>query len=226
MAIAERVRSRTRAHPRAVTAVLSVVGYVVVVASFVGLLPLPSLADGTVLLMGDLIAVINTVALAFLLAGLWFIRKGRVERHRRAMLTAFALIVLFLVIYVWKQAGGFTKEFVVREGQFLAGYAGLVSTAYLAMLAVHVLLSMLTVPVVLHAVVLGLTYSRSELPGTSHPTVGKVAVAAWSLSLALGIVTYLMLNHVYAWEAARYGLVPLLVGPSVGRLRPGDDGNR
>ncbi|MFB6304486.1 MAG: DUF420 domain-containing protein [Haloferacaceae archaeon] len=217
MAIAERVRTRTRAHPRAVTTVLSAVGYVVVVASFVGLLPLPELADRTVLLMGDLIAVINTFALAALLAGVWYVRRGRVDEHRRAMLTAFALILLFLVVYVWKQAGGFTKEFVVREGHFLAGFAGVVETAYLAMLAVHVLLSMLTVPVVLHAVVLGLTHSRSELPDTAHPTVGRVAVAAWSLSLALGIVTYLMLNHVYAWEAAEYGLLPLLVGPSVRR---------
>ncbi|MFB6157917.1 MAG: DUF420 domain-containing protein [Haloferacaceae archaeon] len=220
MAIAERVRSRTRTHPRAVTGVLSAVGYAVVVASFVGLLPLPDLSDGAVLLMGDLIAVINTVALGCLLAGWWFIRRGDVERHRRAMLTAFALILLFLVVYVWKQAGGFTKEFVVREGHAFAGYAGVVSAAYFAMLAVHVLLSMLSVPVVLHAVVLGLTHSRSELPDTAHPTVGRVAVAAWSLSLALGIVTYLMLNHVYAWEAARYGLVPLLVGPAAGRLVP------
>jgi putative membrane protein len=75
------------------------------------------------------------------------------------------------------------------------------------MLAVHVLLSVVSVPVVLHAVVLGLTHSPSELPETIHPRVGRIAVVAWTLSLALGVFTYVLLNHVYSWEAvARSGM--------------------
>lgn len=201
MAIAEAVRRRTRTHPRVVTAVLSVVGYAVVIGSFLGLVPFPDLARETVLLFGDLIAVINSVALAAILAGVWFVRHGRVTRHRQSMLTAFALIVLFLVLYVWKQAGGFTKEFVVSEGQFLASFGAAITYAYWGMLAVHVLLSIVAVPVVVHAVVLGLTHSPSELEDTVHPRVGRVAVVAWTVSLALGILTYLMLNHVYGWAA-------------------------
>lgn len=201
MAIAEAVRRRTRTHPRVVTAVLSVVGYAVVIGSFLGLVPFPDLARETVLLFGDLIAAINSVALAAILAGVWFIRRGRVTRHRQSMLTAFALIVLFLVLYVWKQAGGFTKEFVVSEGQFLASFGAAITYAYWGMLAVHVLLSIVAVPVVVHAVVLGLTHAPSELEDTVHPRVGRVAVVAWSVSLALGILTYLMLNHVYGWAA-------------------------
>jgi putative membrane protein len=57
----------------------------------------------------------------------------------------------------------------------------------------------LAVPAVLHAVVLGLTHSSAELGDTGHPRVGRVAVAAWGLSLAPGIVTYLLLTHVYGW---------------------------
>lgn len=119
------------------------------------------------------------------------------------MLTSFALIMVFLVLYIWKQAGGFTKEFVVSQGQFLAQYATIITYSYWGMLAVHILLSVVAVPVVLHAVVLGLTHTPTELGDTVHPRVGKVAVAAWSVSLALGIVTYLMLNHVYGWEVLR-----------------------
>ena len=203
MAIAEAVRRRTRTHPRVVTAVLSVVGYAVVIGSFVDLVPFPDLGRETALLFGDLIAVINSAALLALLAGWWFIRRGRVERHRRSMLTSFALIVLFLVLYIWKQSGGFTKELVVSQGQFLAAYASTIATLYLGMLAVHVLLSIVAVPVVLHAVVLGLTHTPDELADTVHPTVGRAAVASWATSLALGILTYLMLNHVYGWEALR-----------------------
>ena len=203
MAIAETVRRRTRTHPRVVTAVLSVLGYIVVIGSFIGLVPVPELGRGTVILFGDLIAVINSIALTALIAGWRFIRRGEVQKHKWAMLTSFALILLFLVIYIWKQAGGFTKEFVVSQGQFLAEFATLITYTYWGMLAVHILLSIIAVPVVLHAVVLGLTHSPTELGDTIHPRVGKAAVAAWSVSLALGIITYLMLNHIYGWEGLR-----------------------
>jgi putative membrane protein len=203
MAITETVRQRTRTHPRVVTAVLSLVGYALVIGSFVGVVPFPELGQRTVILFGDLIAVINTAALTALLVGWRFIKRGDVRKHRLSMLTSFSLIMLFLVVYVWKQAGGFTKEFVVSQGQFLAEYATLITYTYWGMLAIHVLLSIVAVPVVLHAVVLGLTHSPSELGDTTHPRVGKAAVAAWSVSLVLGIITYLMLNHVYGWEALR-----------------------
>ena len=187
------LRRAGRRRPRAVTAVLSAVGYVLVLGVFLGPVTFPTLADGTVLLFGDLIAVVNAVALTCLLAGYWFVRRGELRKHRAAMLAAFALILVFLALYLWKVGGGFTKEFV---GPALPRYF------YLGMLAVHVILSVVSVPVVLHAVVLGLTHDLSELPDTAHPRVGRVAVAAWSLSLFLGIVTYLLLNHVYAWERA------------------------
>jgi putative membrane protein len=67
------------------------------------------------------------------------------------------------------------------------------------MLAVHILLSAVSVPVVVHAVVLGLTHSPAELRETVHARVGRIAVSAWGLSLFLGLVTYVMLNHIYGW---------------------------
>ncbi|WP_232701330.1 DUF420 domain-containing protein [Halobacterium wangiae] len=189
-----------KAHPRRVTAVLSVVGYALVIGAFEGLIPLfPELSRETVILFSDLIAVVNSLALTSLLVGWWFIRRDDVRRHRAAMLVAFALICAFLVLYLWKVGGGFEKAIEIREGQFLAAYAGVVELAYLAMLAVHILLSVLAVPVVLYAVVLGLTHTPEELRQTSHARYGRVAVASWSLSLFLGVVTYWLLNHVYAW---------------------------
>ena len=192
--------SVVKEHPRVVTAALSVVGYALVLGAFAGVIPLfPTLSEETVVLFSDLIAVVNTLALTTLLVGWRFIRRGEVERHRTAMLTAFALICLFLVLYLWKVGGGFEKSFVIREGQFLAGYAGLIEPFYLGMLAVHILLSVLAVPVVLYAVILGLTHTPAELRNTAHARVGRIAVTSWSLSLFLGVVTYVLLNHVYSW---------------------------
>ncbi|MFB6120658.1 MAG: DUF420 domain-containing protein [Halobacteriaceae archaeon] len=198
-------RDWVRSHPRRATAGLSVLGYVLVGAIFAGV-RLPPLDESTVLLFGDLIAVINTCALTAIVAGVAFIERGDVRRHRAAMLTAFALILLFLFFYLWKVGGGFTKEFVVPAGAPLANYAGVITGAYFVMLAIHIILSVVAVPVVLHAVVLGLTHSPAELPDTEHPRVGRIAVAAWGLSLFLGVVTYLLLNHVYGWERAASAL--------------------
>lgn len=209
------LRERARGRPRAITAVVSVGGYALVIGAFAGAVPIPDIGIETVNLLADLIAVINTVALLSLLAGVRFIRRGEIRKHRAAMLFAFSLIVLFLVVYLTKVGGGFEKQIVIENGQFLSAYAGIVRPAYLAMLAVHVVLSIVSVPVVLHAVVLGLTHSPSELPETIHPRVGRVAVVAWTLSLSLGVLTYVLLNHVYSWEAvARSGAVAVfLAGP-------------
>ncbi|CQH49218.1 DUF420 family protein [Halobacterium hubeiense] len=194
------VSEYARANPRRVTVVLSVVGYALVAAAFSGVVPLfPPLSDDTVLLFSDAIAVVNTLALTSLLAGAAFIKRGDVRKHRAAMLTAFALICVFLVLYLWKVGGGFEKSIVIEEGQFLAQYAGVVEPLYLLMLAIHIFLSVVAVPVVLYAITLGLTHTPAELRETSHAKYGRIAVAAWSLSLFLGVVTYWMLNHVYSW---------------------------
>jgi putative membrane protein len=206
MAVADSLHSRARANPRRVTAVLSVIGYVLVLGAFTPYAPFPQIADDTVILLGDAIAVVNTLALGSILAGVWFIKNDEIRKHRAAMLTAFALIMLFLVMYLLKVGGGFEKS--IQAG-------GAVYYAYLAMLAVHILLSAVSVPVVLHAVVLGLTHSPAELRETIHARVGRVAVVGWSLSLFLGVVTYVLLNHVYGWEKRGHsGLLLLLAAPA------------
>ena len=210
-------------HPVVVTAILSLVGYVLVLGTFGGVIDVfPEISDRTVIVLSDAIAVTNSAALLALLVGWWFIRRGAVRKHRAAMLTAFTLISLFLVMYLTKVGGGFEKAIVIEEGQFLAAYAGPIRIAYLAMLAVHIVLSVLAVPLVIFPVVLGLTHSPTELRETAHARVGRLTVLSWSLSLFLGVVTYAMLNHVYSWvprgEAAAGTVLLLLAVPA--RRRP------
>ncbi|MFC7080729.1 DUF420 domain-containing protein [Halorussus caseinilyticus] len=194
-------KRRVKDNPRAASAVLSVLGYVLVLGTFAGLLPVyPELERATVDLLSHAIAVVNTVALTALLAGWRWIRRGEVRKHRAAMLTAFSLIIVFLALYLVKVGGGGEKAIAVT---------GPVYYAYLVMLAIHILLSVVAVPVVVYAVVLGLTHTPSELRETAHARVGRWAAGAWALSLALGIVTYLMLNHVYGVEEYMAALAPL-----------------
>jgi len=207
MAVADRLQTGLRARPRAVAAVLSVVGYALVGGALTGAIPLfPALSRSTVNLFSHLIAGVNTLALGSLLAGVYFIRNGEVRKHRAAMLTAFSLILLFLVLYLWKTGGGFEKSILAT---------GAVRTVYLAMLAIHIFLSVVSVPVVLYAAILGLTHAPAELRETNHARVGRIAAVAWSVSLALGILTYVLLNHVYGWEVREAAALLLLAVPRI-----------
>jgi putative membrane protein len=210
MAVTDQLRTNARSRPAVITAVVSIVGYALVFGAFGGLLPLPDISNDAVVLLSDAIAVVNAAALTAIVAGIYFIKSGQVQRHRAAMLTAFTLILAFLVMYLVKVGGGFEKEIVAE---------GAVWTAYIVMLAIHILLSAISVPVVVHAVVLGLSHTPAELRETSHARVGRIAAAAWSLSLFLGLVTYVMLNHIYGWvpRGGEAALLVLLVGRSLRR---------
>ncbi|SEO40976.1 putative membrane protein [Halogranum amylolyticum] len=185
-----------REHPAAATAVLSVVGYGLVIGTFAGLVPqsvFPDLSLQQVNLLSHAIAGVNTVATVVLVLGWRWIRNDEVEKHAAAMASAFGLILVFLVLYLTKIGGGGTKEMV--------GAPQLVYYAYLAMLAIHIILSIVAVPVVLYALILGITHTPAELrTETPHKRVGRIAAGSWILSLSLGVVTYVMLNWVYSYE--------------------------
>jgi putative membrane protein len=212
MAVTGSVRQTIRARPITVTAVLSVIGYALVIGTFAGVLNIyPDLSQSTVNLLSHLIAVINTTALAALGLGVYYIKDGDYERHRAAMVTAFVLILLFLVVYLLKIGGGTEKSIIAPD---------LVTIVYLIMLAIHIVLSVVSVPVVLYVVLLGLTHSPTELAETRKAQVGRIAASAWILSLFLGIVTYLLLNHVYASEPRDALLILALAPVSVSELIP------
>ena len=102
-----------REHPRAIAAFLTVVGYVVVLGTLytdTGIYP--EISESTVDLLSHAIAVVNAATIVSLLAGVYFIRTDRIEKHRAAMITAFVLILLFLVLYLLKTGGGGRKEIV------------------------------------------------------------------------------------------------------------------
>jgi putative membrane protein len=193
-------------HPLAATIVLSIVGYAAVVGTFLGVVPrslFPELSLTAVNRLADAIALVNAVNVLVIAAGWRWIRKDEVKKHATAMVTSFVLILVFLVMYLTKIGGGGTKEFV---GPNIVYYP------YLAMLAIHIVLSIVAVPVVLYALVLGATHSPAELrTETRHRTVGRIAAGSWLLSLTLGVVTYLLLNHAFDWEYVEAAAATLLL---------------
>jgi putative membrane protein len=182
-------------HPRAVAAVLTVVGYALVIGTlYLGLPIYPTISEATVNLLADAIAVVNSLTVGCLLAGWYYIRRGDVRKHRALLVTAFLLILAFLVMYLLKTGGGGRKEFVGPDAAALF---------YFAMLAIHILLSVVSVPLVLYNVTVGLTHMTEEVKRTAHPRIGRITVVVWSVSLTLGVLAYVLLNHVYAYEFVR-----------------------
>jgi len=173
------------------TAVITLAAYAVLGLVLSGRPPahLPSGVAAALGVIPLVIALVNAAALIFLLSGWRAIRAGRVGAHRRDMLAAAVCISLFLVLYVSRVGLGGTKAF--------PGPAVVRSYLYLPVLAVHILLSILSVPLVVHNLLVGLTYPPREIARTRHPRVGRWAVLLWSVSLTLGIVVYLLLNVLY-----------------------------
>ncbi|SFS75130.1 DUF420 domain-containing protein [Halostagnicola kamekurae] len=194
-------RRRLRERPLETTVLLSIIGYALVIGTFVLDLPIyPDLTLSQVNTLSHLTAIINAVTTVLLVLGWYWIKAGEIEKHRAAMGSAFVSIMLFLVVYLVRVGGG--------SGEKSFQGPDLVTYAYLIMLAIHIILSIVAVPVVLYALVLGLTHTPAELRETAHARVGRIAASAWILSLVLGVVTYVLLNHVYDYELAAM-LVPI-----------------
>ncbi len=135
------------------------------------------------------IALVNTVALVSLIMGYRAIRSGEIDKHRTYMVIAVILIMAFLSMYVTRISLGGVKEFKGPEIIYLF--------IYLPLLFIHVVLSIISVPLVVYNILTGLALPVGEISATKHPKVGRAAVWMWSISLALGVIVYLMLNYIH-----------------------------
>lgn len=126
-------------------------------------------------------AALNATATLLLLAGRALARRGDIERHRRVMLSAFAVSSLFLVFYVsHKVSRSFENTTFNAEG-----WAKL---AYLLLLGSHVLLAM-SVPVfAIRLIVLGWRDDRAR-----HRRLARIGWPIWIYVSITGVLIYLLL---------------------------------
>jgi putative membrane protein len=135
------------------------------------------------------IAIVNTLALVLLATGWWLIRNGYVKLHRIAMPSALGLISLFLVMYVTRIYFGGVKAFPGSHSVYIY--------LYLPVLVIHLALSIICIQPVLYVALIGLTHRVEDIPHTKHRWVGRIAVPMWIVSLALGLVVYVLLYREY-----------------------------
>ncbi len=128
-------------------------------------------------------AGLNAVAMTLLITGRRLARQGRIEAHRRVMLSAFGVSSLFLFFYV--------SHKVSRDFESTTFHVeGAAKIAYLAMLFSHVVLAA-TVPVLaIWLIRLGLRDERAK-----HRRLARIAWPIWMYVSATGVLIYLLLYH-------------------------------
>lgn len=174
------------------TALLTVVSLALVFAAALGVVPSGLLPRAPITVLDAIPpvnAVISLVAIGTITAGWRAIRRGQVRRHARLMSTSFGLFTAFLVLYLYRVALLGPKPF--------PGPAAVEQFLYLPVLAIHILLAIVCVPLLYYVLLVAATRPTSDIYDSLHPRVGRVAASLWLVSFSLGIVVFALLYVVY-----------------------------
>ena len=126
-------------------------------------------------------ATLNAIAAVLLLIGYREIRRGRMERHRAAMIAACATSTLFLISYVTYHAQAGSRPFT---GQ------GPVRILYFTILISHILLAAAILPLAL----ITLTRALRER-FDRHAALARWTLPIWLYVSVTGVAVYFMLYH-------------------------------
>jgi putative membrane protein len=129
-------------------------------------------------------AALNAASGLLLLAGLYFIWRGRVSSHRACMLSALVVSGLFLISYVVYHAQYGSVKFA---GQ------GIARPIYFFILITHVVLAVTIVPLVF---VTARRALRADF--ARHRKIARWTYPLWLYVSVTGVVVYFMLYHWFA----------------------------
>jgi putative membrane protein len=125
-------------------------------------------------------AVFNGLSAVALLIGYSFIRAHRVAQHRASMVAAFVCSTLFLASYIAHHA---------LHGDVRYPLHAAFRTFYLCLLASHILLAVVALPLVLVTFFFSLS---GRIP--QHRRVARFTFPLWLYVSLTGVVTYVMLR--------------------------------
>ena len=126
-------------------------------------------------------ASLNAIALVCVLLGFRAIKRGQIDQHKRLMLSAFIISVIFLTTYI-------TRMVMFGDTHF-PGVGG-IRYFYFFLLISHVGLAILIAPAVIYTVFLGVKDRRDR-----HRRIAPKVLPVWCYVLATGVLVYLFLHH-------------------------------
>lgn len=125
-------------------------------------------------------ATFNGLSAIALVTGFVFIRKRQIVRHRRSMITAFVFSCLFLASYLTSHA---------LHGDILFTGHGAVRGIYFGVLASHIVLSMVALPLILITFFFSLS---GRFP--QHKRIARYTFPIWLYVSVTGVAVYMMLK--------------------------------
>ena len=128
-------------------------------------------------------AILNSTSAIFLIAGYVFIKRGRIDRHKKCQITAVVTSTLFLISYL-------TYHYYHGDTRFLG--QGIIRPIYFAILITHVILAIVIVPLVLITL-----YRALRLDFIRHRRIARWTLPLWLYVSVTGVIVYLMLYHFY-----------------------------
>jgi putative membrane protein len=129
-------------------------------------------------------AVINSIVAFLLLVGLMAVKKGNYRLHKKVMMTAIMLSVLFLVSYIAHH---------LLSGDTKFGGEGAIRYVYFFILITHIFLAAVILPFILFTAYRALV---AEWP--AHRRIAKITWPIWFYVSVTGVVVYLMIKPYYA----------------------------
>ena len=124
-------------------------------------------------------ATLNTISGILLTVGYVFIRQRKIAAHKKCMLAAFAVSVLFLISYVIYHANAGSKSFTQQ---------GWVRPVYFTILISHIILAFAIVPLALRTLYLAWREKFDK-----HRRIAKITFPIWLYVSITGVIIYLML---------------------------------
>lgn len=142
-------------------------------------------------------AVINSLVSVLLVAALIAVRKKNYQAHKKIMLTAIVLSVLFLVSYIChhlftgeSKFGDINHDGILSDDEKLQ--AGSLRMIYYAILGTHILLAAIILPIVLFTAYRALI---AEWP--AHKKIARITWPLWFYVAVTGVVVYFLISPYY-----------------------------
>lgn len=128
-------------------------------------------------------ATLNAISAVLLTIGYVMIRRRRIEQHRKFMIAAFAVSVLFLICYLVYHANVGSRRFTAE---------GPARTVYFFILITHIVLAAFVPPMAIITLVRGLR-ERYD----AHARLARWTWPIWMYVSITGVIVYLMLYQLY-----------------------------
>ncbi|RYY41058.1 MAG: DUF420 domain-containing protein [Chitinophagaceae bacterium] len=173
-----------RKNDKRARALILVVSFVVFAAVvLLGRVKLDVNAGFDVHVFAQINACINALVAVLLIAGLVTARTGRYATHRRIMLTAMLLSMLFLVSYI--------AHHLLADSTTFGG-TGTLRTVYFFILITHIFLAAIILPFILFTAYRALIGENER-----HRKLAKITWPIWFYVAVTGPVVYWMISPYY-----------------------------